>query len=327
MSLVRTVLGDVDAAGLGFCYAHEHLVIRQSYTTEKTPDFLLDDVDGVENELAEAKKLGLGWCVDSMPGGGAGRDVLRLAEVSRKSGVPVVCATGLHLSKYYPAGHWGSRLSEGDLTDVFVAEIEEGVDVNDLAGPYWEMHEGVEEGAYRAGVIKVAGGRDALSAQELRLFRAAGAAHSRTGCPILTHTEEGTAGLEQARVLIDAGADPAHVVLSHLDRSPDVEYHRAVLRTGVKLEYDSSFRWKPGQTNHTEELLVRLLPEFPNQLLIGMDAARRSYWRCSGGAPGIDFLAATFVPRLRKRGVPEDLLHRLTVLNGREAYSFAEATQ
>lgn len=320
MSFVRTVLGDIDPEGLGFCYAHEHLAIVRSYTTEKTPDFLLDDVEGMAKDLAEAKAGGgLGWCVDSMPGGGAGRSPAALRALSEKAGVPIVCPTGLHLRKYYPEGHWGPRASQAELQEVFVWEIERGVDVNDLAGPTYRPMDGV-----RAGVIKVAGGRDALDEYERRLFRAAAGAQRVTGCPILTHAEEGTAGLEQARLLIDSGADPGHIVLSHLDRVPDAGYHREVLRTGVRLEYDSAFRWKAGETNHTEELLVELLPEFPGQLMLGMDAARRKYWRCYGGSPGIDFLATTFVPRLRRRGLAEELLTRLTMLNGREAYQFAE---
>ena len=42
MAFVRTVTGDVDAANLGVCYAHEHIIIDPSFTTFRYPDFLLD---------------------------------------------------------------------------------------------------------------------------------------------------------------------------------------------------------------------------------------------------------------------------------------------
>jgi phosphotriesterase-related protein len=247
--------------------------------------------------------------------------VLRLAEVSRRSGVAVVAPTGLHLSKYYPAGerggHWGAKFPAERLAEVFIAEIEQGIDVNDLAGPE------VQRSPHRAGVIKVAGGHDRLGELEQRVFRAAAIAHRRTGCPILTHTEEGTAALEQAELLSSNGVDLSHVVLSHLDRNPDLAYHRRVLRTGVNIEYDSSFRWKNRPDNPTWDLLCALLPEFPDQIVLGMDAARRSYWSRLGGSPGMGYLRREFVPRLAA-ALGEDLVHRLTVSTPARAYCFTE---
>ncbi|EQD47215.1 aryldialkylphosphatase, partial [mine drainage metagenome] len=119
---------------------------------------------------------------------------------------------------------------------------------------------------HRAGVIKIASGLDQLNDQEIKVFTAAGLAHQATGCPILTHTEQGTAALEQIRLLADLDVPLRHVCLSHTDRQPDVACHREILSTGVRIEYDSAFRWKPGQPNHTLNLLLSLLPEFPDQI-------------------------------------------------------------
>ncbi|HLL90531.1 MAG TPA: hypothetical protein VK324_14620, partial [Tepidisphaeraceae bacterium] len=219
--------------------------------------------------------------------------------------------------KYYPPGHWGQRLDEQELTAVFVGEIGQGIDGNDLAGPE------VRRTPHRAGLIKIAGGRDRLTEPELRLFCAAAAAHVATGCPILTHTEEGTAALEQVEVLRDAGADLRHVVLSHLDRRPDLTYHREILSTGVRLEYDSAFRWKPGQGNPTLDLVVALIGDFPDQILLGMDAARSRYWASFGGAPGLAFLLRDFVPQLRAADLSRRDVDRILIDNPAAAYSFA----
>jgi phosphotriesterase-related protein len=51
MPFIRTVFGDVDASLLGVCYAHEHIVIDACYSTEKSADFLLDDVELIAREL------------------------------------------------------------------------------------------------------------------------------------------------------------------------------------------------------------------------------------------------------------------------------------
>jgi phosphotriesterase-related protein len=43
------------------------------------------------------------------------------------------------------------------------------------------------------------------------------------------------------------------------------------------------------------------LPQYPQQITVGMDAARNSYWRSYGGTPGLDFLLTTFVEELNTR--------------------------
>lgn len=314
MSFVRTVLGDVPAGQLGRCYAHEHVIIDRSFTTHVTPDFLLDDVARAAAELAAFRAAGGNAMVDSMPCD-SGRNVLKLAEVSRRTGVHLVCPTGLHLAKYYPPGHWGETLDETALSELFVADITAGVDALDYGAPV------VRRTPHRAGVIKIATG-PAFTAREERLFAAAARAHALTGCPVLTHTEQGALGLEQAQRLRALGVDLRHVCLSHTDRRPDLAYHRELLSTGVRLEYDSAFRGPAGPGNPTCDLLAALLPEFPDQLMLGMDAARRGYWRSYGGAPGLDYLLTGFSATLRAAGLTDDLLHRVFVTTPAATYSF-----
>jgi phosphotriesterase-related protein len=154
------------------------------------------------------------------------------------------------------------------------------------------------------------------------MFRAAATAHRATGAPILTHTEEGTRALEQIALLREAGADLEHVVLSHTDRKADIEYHRAILQSGVRVEYDSAFRWKGEQPNPTLELLRVLMAEFPNQIMLGMDTARRSYWKSYGGAPGISFLLTDFRRLMHEAGVSDNSIKRIFVDNPAQAYAF-----
>jgi len=314
VSFIRTVLGDIPAEQLGVCYAHEHIIIDSSYMTEKFPDFRLDSVDIAAQELAAFHADGGRAMIDSMPTGG--RNAAKLAEVSRRSGVHIVCPTGLHLEKYYPSGHWGARLTAEELTKVFIGEIEEGIDAFDLSGPF------VMRLSQRAGLIKIASGLDRISPHERRIFEAAANAHIQTGCPILTHTEQGTAALEQVELLRGLGVDPRHVCLSHTDRKPDVVYHREILASGVKLEFDSAFRWKVGQGNPTLELVVALIGDFPDQIMLGMDAARRAYWRGYGGDPGLSFLLKVFSNQLRERGLTPAQWNRLFVHNPAETFQF-----
>jgi phosphotriesterase-related protein len=114
-------------------------------------------------------------------------------------------------------------------------------------------------------------------------------------------------------------------VLSHTDRKPDPAYHREILSSGVKVEYDSAFRWKAGQGNPTRDLMVTLAGDgFLQQIMLGMDAARSSYWRAYGGSPGMDYLLTQFWPTLREAGLSGEDFETLFVRNPAEAYSFTE---
>ena len=330
MSFIRTVLGDIAPEELGVCYSHEHIIIDTSFATENEPDFLLDGVEKAVAELKGLKALGVDAVVDSMPCD-CGRNVEKLAEVSRQSGIHIIAPTGIHLAKYYTQGHWSKR--EGcwdewwttkktsyrryEYAELFIGDIQQGIDLRDYSGPC------IKRTNYKAGVVKVAA-EETWTNRERCYFAAAIVTQQKTGAPILTHTENGELALEQALFLREHGADLNHVVLSHLDRKPDVNYHREVLKTGVTIEYDSHFRWKNKHPNPTLELLRQLLPEFPNQIVLGMDAARRSYWKSYDGKPGLGYLYGDFRNQMVDAGIDNELIHRIFVTTPARVYSFKE---
>lgn len=312
--MIRTVLGDIDPSEFGVCYAHEHIIIDDSVATMRFPDFRLPSVENAITELKQFHADGGRAMVDSMPCD-AGRNVLKLAEISRSSGVHILCPTGIHLAKYYDDGHWSHRYSVEQLAGLFISDIEHGIDRHDYSGPI------VERTPHRAGLIKIATGGEEITARGRRVFDAAAIAHLRTGAPILTHVEEGVGALQQVELLSSHGVDPSKVVLSHTDRKPEFSYHRDILQTGVCVEYDSTFRWKTTE-NPTLELLVELIPEFPNQIMLGMDAARPSYWRSYGGSPGLSFLLNEFSQAMTARGIDKEAWKRIFIANPASTYSF-----
>ena len=107
MSPVRTVLGDIPSERLGMCFAHEHLVIDGGVAKLVNPEISLQRVADAVAELRPCVAAGLRAVVDAMPAD-AGRNVVKLAEISRRAGVHVVAATGLHHARYYGERHWGS---------------------------------------------------------------------------------------------------------------------------------------------------------------------------------------------------------------------------
>lgn len=316
MTFVRTVLGDIPPGDLGVTYAHEHLIIDGGRPVELYPEFLLDDVDKAAGELAEVRALGLRAVVDAMPCD-AGRNVRKLAEISRRSDVHVMAPTGLHLAKYYPEDHWSVTLDADGITAMFVADIVDGIDELDYHGPE------VRRTPHRAGVMKIAGSLGALTHLEEKVYAAAAAAHVMTGCPILTHCQEGTAAMAQLEALMQAGVPASSITLSHTDKIVDRGYHREILATGAFLAYDQHFRWKPGEANGTLVLLEWMLEDgYGDQLMLGMDAARRRYWAAYGGSPGMRFLLDDFAASMTGRGIGLDAQRALFVTNPARAYAF-----
>ncbi|HET7030516.1 MAG TPA: hypothetical protein VFI34_08395 [Candidatus Limnocylindrales bacterium] len=314
--LVRTVLGDIDPTDLGVTYAHEHLVIDGGRPVELSPDFLLADVDRLAEELTSAREAGMATAVDMMPID-CGRNPDKLAELSRRTGVHVVAASGLHHEKFYRPGHWSIGASEDLLTERFIADVEDGiVERDDAGGPRLRS-------AARAGVVKVAGSEGGPSPRDVPAFRAAASAQRRCGVPIHTHCEGGTGALEQLRLLTGAGVPPERISLSHVDKVVDRGYHESILASGAFVVYDQGFRWGD-RPNGTVQLIEWAAEDGRlGQVMLGMDAARQGYYRSFGGSPGLDWLLTTFSADLARVGLDGSAQRRLFVDNPARAFGFA----
>jgi phosphotriesterase-related protein len=307
VSFIRTVLGDIEPEDLGPTYAHEHLVIDGGRVVELNPDFLLADVDKAVAELQPARELGLAAIVDATPCA-FGRNPLKLAETSRRSGIHVVAATGLHLAQWYDLDGWTEHETVDQLAARFEADIADGIEPTE----------------HRAGVIKIAGSAQ-LTDRERRVFEAAARAHVQTGCPVLTHCTDGLGATEQIALLKELGVPPGHVTLSHTDKVVDRGYHREILATGASVEYDQGFRWKAGADNGTLTLLAWMIEDgFGDEVMLGMDAARQGYWTTYGGSPGWTFLLGEFAEAMQRRGIGPDAQRAIFVTNPARAFAFAE---
>ena len=314
---IRTVLGDIEPSTLGVTYAHEHLVIDGGRPVATSSDFELNDLDKLTDELRAASSAGLRAAIDMMPAD-CGRNPGMLAELSRRTGVHLVAATGLHHERFTGPAHWSLRASEAELTELFVADVEIGIDERDYTGPI------VRRTDIRAGVIKLGGSLGGPSARDEPIFRAAGRAHARTGVPIHTHCEAGTGALEQVRLLTKAGLPPAHLSLSHVDKVVDRGYHRELFATGAFAVYDGAFRWGD-RPNGTLQLLEWAAEDgHLGQVMLGMDAARQGYLTSYGGAPGLTYLLTAFADELDARGLGGAERTRMFVDNPARAYAFAE---
>ena len=225
---IPTVTGDVAPADLGRTLMHEHLMVGYAGWESDTirPGLKRREMLAVcEDRIAEIRAHGVATMVDPCPND-LGRDVEFMAEVSARTGFRIICATGLYKEDEGGTAYWKFRANFGggpdSITELFVKELTEGIG----------------ETGIRAGIIKVATGSPVISDYEKMLLLAAAKASVETGAPITTHTEHGSLGDEQQRILTEAGVPAHRIIIGHSCGSDDHEYHMRMLRGGSYLGFD-----------------------------------------------------------------------------------------
>ena len=299
---VRTVLGDVDPSTLGAVLVHEHLIIDNALIARDYEHIHLPSVDDAVAEVTLCATAGVGCMVDAMPAAG-GRHPDRLADISRRTGVAIVATTGLHTPKYYTHHPWALEADVDALAELFIADIEDGIDRFDYTGPV------IERSEYRAGIIKVATPHAELTDRCRRVFRAAVTAAERTGAPILTHCEEGVGAASHVAEFDRLGFPLQRVVISHTDKVADRGYHTDLLESGVNLEYDQALRRSTDEPNDTAALIAHAVEGgFIRQIMLGTDGARRTLWTTLGGSPGLAWMRKGFLASLDRIGLDADVV-------------------
>ena len=297
---VQTVLGAVAPGDLGFTLPHEHTKCSL-WWIENRWDYweLIGDEPRINEELAAYKALGGGALVDVTPIG-IGRDLARLARLSRATGLHIVAGAGWYRQAYYPAEARIDRRSIDDLADEIVQEF--------------------VDGPVRPGIIgEIGTDKPWVTAQEERVFRAAARAALRTGASVTTHAVQSDVGLAQLVILEDEGLDPARIVIGHCDSHPRIEHWREIVRRGAHVEADflgMSFTplERAGEPKVVELISTLLNEGFEKQILLSQDVCHDSQLASYGGN-GYTYLQKSFLPSLAAAGVNAATIKTITVEN------------
>lgn len=215
MPTVNTVLGPVETADLGFTLSHEHVGTNAAGLRHTYPEFL-DRAGLLEQAVAamhEAYQAGVRTMVE-VTTFDLGRDIGLIQEVSRRSGVQIIAATGNHLAVPRPFGEVAPEV----IARLYSREIEEGIEGTGI----------------KAGIIKVASDRGGITPPQGVILRAAARTHQRTGLPISTHTwSPDRVGDQQVRILEEEGVDLHRVYIGHSNDDTDLGYLLGLLEKGV----------------------------------------------------------------------------------------------
>ncbi|RFA13166.1 aryldialkylphosphatase [Subtercola boreus] len=297
MSVIRTVLGDIDPASLGVLDYHEHLF----QTSPLLPGDELDDEKRSGGEAGMLVEGGVQAIIDATPTG-LGRDAEATARISEATGLTVVHTTGAHHGGHYRSGDALLEMNVRQLIDLFTIDVASGFRLSDGAPA-----KSPGGAPVRAGLVKAGIRYWSIGTFERRVIEAAAATSLNTGCAVMVHLDFGSATHEVLDLIAAEGVQPDRVVLAHADRNLDSGLHNELAARGAYLGYDGMARHRDAPDSAILECLLRVVKGGgAARLLVGGDVARRTRYIAYGGMPGLSYLPLRFLPRLSDGLDPAD---------------------
>ena len=297
--MVMTVRGPVPAQDLGFILPHEHV-----YCTLRHADYRYDvadqfvDEDVMVEEVNAFAELGGSTIFDlSVPDNG--RSPRRLRRLSERTGIHFVMGCGWYRGNYFLPEERIDRRPAGDLAEELIREITEGVGGTGI----------------RPGVIgEIGSEKDWVSPAEERVLRGVARAHKATGLAIGALHAVGPVAPEQLTILEEEDVDMTRVAVAHCDAYPHLNYLLGLLRRGVYIMFDNCGQYKG--MGRFEDRILDLIRElidrgFEDRLMLSHDVCKLGQLQIHGGT-GFVYLSESFLPALSGKGVPEEIIRKIT---------------
>ncbi len=310
----NTVTGKISADMLGKTLIHEHFAFGypgwqgDSGYTDKEDEALSHSI-AVATEI---KKSGIKTVVDATPND-CGRNPLLLKKVSEETGLNIICSSG-----YYYEG-------EGAPAYFKIRDALGG----DMAGEVYdlfkrEVTEGIGKTGVKAGVFKLASSKDEITAYEKAFFKAAAKVSTEENISIITHTQEGSQGIEQADLLLSEGVEPSKVLIGHCCCNTDLDYLMSIMEKGVFIGFDRfgvQGGWGAPNDDRRIACLIGLIGAgYVDNIMVSQDKV--NYWlgRPVSLGPALDNWNSThfikdIVPELKKAAITDEQINTMLVDN------------
>ena len=312
MAIINSVLGPMDTADMGFTLSHEHVLVSSAGIQQIYPEFI-DRAGTIARGIADLKAAhaeGRRTIID-VTTIDLGRDIRILEEVSRGSGVNIICATGTW--RDIPRVFWTA--TPDDIAPLYIREIQQGIEDTDI----------------KAGVIKVANDMGGVTPEGEIILRAAARAHKATGVPISTHTwAPERVGEQQVALFEDEGIDLNRVYVGHSNDTDDLDYRIGLLEKGVWIGLDrypgrpEVLDWE-ARTQTAYRLIeagyarrIMLGHDWSVALLIALREARKA--RDEANPDGYLFITRRVLPRLSELGASDDDIYKVMIDNPRRFF-------
>lgn len=329
MQTIETVLGPIDQSQLGIIAPHEHLFIDLTFEAIKPnneealalfessvginnidilrrnpflvkDNMVLGDFDTAVYEMRRYKKAGGSTLVD-LTNIGINRDLKKIREVSKLSGVNVIAGCGLYTGLTIPEPY--RSMSAEKIADLMIDEIKNGD----------------PETGIKPGVIGEIGTSEVLDEVEIRGLLSAAWANQETKLPIYIHTYSWSqVSLEAIKILTKEGVRPDQICICHLDVEFDYDYLCKVFDTGVYAMFDNFGKeyYFPKQDAvfaggpfamdlDRVRMIIRMVKEnHTDRLMLATDVCLKSLLHTYGGW-SYDHVFTNIVPMMANEGISE----------------------
>lgn len=306
-SLINTVTGAITPDQLGRTLMHEHVFVQYGGPSTdcrrsgRKFDAIAAHCTGFGKGI---KTYGVSTVVDPTTVD-LGRNPLLLAEVAARTGLAIICATGIYSSGAYLKIRRELGGSVDAVSELFIQELTEGIDDTGI----------------KAGIIKVVTGHPVIIEEERELLLAAARASVATGAPVITHTE-GVLGIEQQDILGGAGVPLHRIVIGHSCLSREFQYHTRIIRGGSYVAFDRFGMPDMPDETRAASLMKLLDAGYASRLMVSHD----SVWYWANG-PNIgtgaykNWVPTNFfervIPMLRFGGATDEQIETMLTENPR----------
>ena len=304
----------MDTADLGFTLSHEHVIVTSAGIQYVYPEFI-DRAGSIErgiDSLREAHSEGLRTIID-VSTLDLGRDIRLIEEVSRESGVNIICATGTW--RDIPRVFWTA--TPDMIAPLYIREIEEGI----------------ENTGIKAGIIKVANDMGGVTPEGEIILRAAARAQKATGVPISTHTwAPERVGEQQVAIFEDEGVDLNRVYVGHSNDTTDTEYLIGLMERGVWIGLDRypgrQTEFTPDWEGRTQTAWKLIQAGWGRRIMLGHDwsvtlsiaSQEMQEQRHLHNPDGYLFITRRVIPRLKELGATDEDIHNIFIDNPRRFF-------
>jgi phosphotriesterase-related protein len=185
-----------------------------------------------------------------------------------------------------------------------------------------EIRDGIDDTQIKAAFLKCAVEEHGLIGDLPVIIEGIAMAAVQTGAPVMVHTNApAKTGLIALDALTGHGVDPAKIVIAHAGDSNDMDYLRRIADTGAWLGLD---RFNIPHFNPDEQridtLLALLEAGYIGQLHLAHDASTFNDFMYQHPAfanehPTMLHIHETILPALRDRGVTDEQIHQMLVVN------------
>lgn len=307
--MLMTTAGPIKASAAGLILPHEHL-----FTDLRGPDKpgygeadRSEVIRVMKPLLDEASKAGVETLIECTTIG-VGRNIPIVAALARESRIQVVVPTGVYgRAQFAPEKY--AAMTEDELARWMMTEIVVGI----------------ESTRVQAGFIKTAASETELRPLEEKFLRASGRASLQTGAAIASHTTSGSVARRQVDILKSLGVNEDRFVWVHAQAEPDTEIHKQLAKRGVYIELDSV-----GNSEQEDEKILKMIQALiaencEDRILISHDAGWYNPGEPNGGKQrGFTSLTKNFIPKLKKAGLTDVQIRKLTRENPFRAFSMPE---